>query len=126
MWILLVGYTVFVLCDTVLCRDSFQEYKYSLIPFWSYAASLEKPYLITQNLLNVVLFIPLGCLLKGLNKGLPWWKLLLILSLFSVSIESLQLILKKGFCEFDDVFHNALGGLLGCYVSSLLTKQIGG
>ena len=32
---------------------------------------------------------------------------------FSVLIETLQFFLKRGFAEFDDVFHNGLGCMIG-------------
>ncbi|MBR4027500.1 MAG: VanZ family protein [Lachnospiraceae bacterium] len=31
----------------------------------------------------------------------------------SLTIEVLQLFMKKGLFEFDDIFHNTLGGVLG-------------
>lgn len=32
---------------------------------------------------------------------------------FSVCIEFLQLVWKRGTCEFDDIFHNTLGCMIG-------------
>ena len=44
---------------------------------------------------------------------MKWWKVLFIGGGFSVLIETLLFLLKRGFAEFDDVFHNALGCVIG-------------
>ena len=63
--------------------------------------------------MNVMVFIPIGALLGTGYTRLQWWKLLLIGFVLSVVIELLQLVLKRGCCEFDDVMHNTLGCLIG-------------
>ena len=128
VWALFIAYLVLVLCNTVICRETFSEYQYSLIPFWSYHASINgKSYLITENLLNIVLFIPIGFFLGVLNRNKnshSWWTVLGVVLLISICIEFLQLVFKKGFCEFDDLFHNSLGGLLGYYLSHLFVNKM--
>ena len=125
LWALFIGYLVFVLCNTVLFRDTFPEYQYNFSLFWSYSASRNgRSYLLTQNILKVALFIPIGFLLKMIKRNVPEWKALLFIVLFSVSIECLQLFFRKGFCELDDVFHNTLGGFLGGLASLLFEKNI--
>lgn len=42
LWVLLIGYLTFILCYTVICRESFPDYRYNFFPFWSYAASAKK------------------------------------------------------------------------------------
>lgn len=44
---------------------------------------------------------------------LKWWKALAIGGGFSILIEVLQFVFKRGFAEFDDVFHNVLGCAIG-------------
>ncbi|WP_183772113.1 VanZ family protein [Catenibacillus scindens] len=41
---------------------------------------------------------------------------------FSSAIEILQFILKKGLFEFDDIFHNTLGGIIGWAVVVLILR----
>ena len=123
LWGLFAGYLTFILCYTVICRETFPDYNYNFMPFWSYAASVKKKYLITENLLNIVMFVPIGFFLKALFRKLPWWKLLVSMVLFSVTIECLQLVFKKGFCELDDVFHNTIGGMLGYFLGLLVSKK---
>ena len=122
LWVLLIGYLIFILCYTVICREPFPDYRYIFVPFWSYVASAKKTYLIAENLLNILMFVPVGALLKLLYGKVSWWKILVIMVLFSMTIECLQLVFKKGFCEFDDMFHNAIGGMIGYYLCGLVTK----
>lgn len=62
--------------------------------------------------MNVLAFIPIGLLL-GTFKGMKWWHVLLIGLCFSMLIELLQLILKRGLTEIDDVVHNVVGCMMG-------------
>ena len=44
---------------------------------------------------------------------MKWWKALVIGGGFSLLIEVSQFVFKRGFAEFDDVFHNVLGCAIG-------------
>lgn len=123
LWLLLFGYLSLVLCSTLILRDTFEEYRYELVPFWSYYAYLHRDsQLLTQIYLNVLLFVPIGLLLGILNhKGIV--KVLLCGMAISLFIESCQLLFKKGIFEFDDIFHNVIGCIIG-YLSYKVTKLI--
>ena len=69
-------------------------------------------HLWTQAVGNVGAFVPMGMLLGFLGRG-KWWKVLLISVGFSVLIETLQFVSLRGFAEFDDVFHNVVGAMIG-------------
>ncbi len=43
----------------------------------------------------------------------PWWKVIGVGCLISISIEVLQFIFIRGFSEVDDVIHNTLGCAIG-------------
>ena len=71
--------------------------------------------------------MPIGALLAVCVKRNGLLKALLLGVSLSTTIEVLQRVLGKGMAEFDDVFHNTLGCLLGFYaVKGALTiiKQI--
>ena len=90
-------------------------------PFHSYrlAFSGAEPELFRSNLMNVILFYPLGlvgtALLPRKKEGL--W-LVAALFLCSVGIELLQYGLALGQAETDDVLHNTLGAALGVWIAS--------
>ena len=115
---ILIAYTVFILCETLLLRKPFEGGHLQLELFWSYKVINVQ---FNQMLCNVLLFIPVGLLLKLL--GVSTQLILLIGFTFSCSIELLQYQLKLGLCELDDVFHNTLGTLIGLYIGNWIRKQ---
>lgn len=108
----LLAYLILVYCNTVFLRVSLEETKYELTLFWSYTTEDFKVQFI-GNVLNIVLFAPIGFLFKFLFKNQKCWIVIFLAFCISASIESLQLIMKRGVCEFDDMLHNTFGALIG-------------
>lgn len=77
------------------------------------------------NLLgNVVCFMPFGFLLPTISKKKALkniFSVTFLAMIFSVFIESAQLITKVGAFDVDDIFLNTLGGALG-YIAMKFTK----
>ena len=71
--------------------------------------------LVTQNLFgNVVGFLPLGFLLPHINNQYKkMLKTVCVVAMFSLGIEFIQLCLRVGCFDVDDVLLNTLGGLGG-------------
>lgn len=97
------------------------------VPFWSYKKlCLEgKRTLLEQILFNVIAFIPwpiLFALVFPKMKKLLWS--VGSAFVFSVCIEVTQLVFKLGMFEFDDMFHNTLGALIGYGILILFRKNI--
>lgn len=115
---LLALYVVFIFSVTLLFRKPTDEEHLRLELFWSYKVIDEQ---FWQMFLNLLLFIPFGFLLQVLDKRICLT--ILIGFLLSCSIEMLQFLLKLGLCEFDDVFHNTLGTIIGSLIE-LLTVRI--
>ena len=115
--LLLVDYVLLMFSSTVFCRTTNEARKYDFHPFWSYRAIQDgQVHLLPQNIMNVVVFIPIGLLLGVIFRQMAWWKALLAGFCISVSIETLQFVFYKGFCEIDDIMHNTLGCLIGYLV----------
>lgn len=112
--LILVVCIIYIFDSTVFSRKVSESQGYNLHPFWSYKAIHEgREGLMQQNVLNVLMFVPVG-LQFGLSfRSAKWWHALLIGLALSFSIELLQYLLHRGFAEFDDVFHNVLGCLVG-------------
>lgn len=103
---LLVGYAFLILAETVLIRKPFvgEHIKFEL--FWSWRAWKVQQ---SQILTNVIMFAPVGVL-----TGHRWkWRGLWVAAGLSITIELLQLVTSRGLCEFDDVFHNMIGAVIG-------------
>ena len=121
--LLLVEWVALMLCATVIFRTASAERDFRLIPFSSYWDFGPHGYLLEmvgENILNMILFVPVGFLLGCGFQGMTWKRALLIGSGLSVSIEFMQLLSHKGCCEVDDVLHNTLGCLIGYGVYTLL------
>ena len=118
--LLLVEYIFLLFCSTVIFRTG-ETRQYDFHPFWSYKAIQEgREDLLAENIMNVVVFIPVGLLLGIAFKQMTWWKALLIGCSISVTIEALQFFFMRGFSEVDDVMHNTLGCAIGFLIVAII------
>ena len=106
---LLIPYLFLVIAITILVRSPADNRQTILQPFWSYTQwDKQKEQVIT----NILMFIPIGFLAGNLWK----WKAIPIAAGLSALIELTQYFTKRGYCEFDDIFHNTLGAFLGLLI----------
>ena len=119
--LLLIEAIFIIYSSTIIFRPGNYEDAYDFTPFWSYKAILDgESFLLAENIMNVVVFIPLGLLLGCSVKVNNWWKTLLVGTTVLLSIEILQFVFRKGFSEFDDVIHNTLGCAIGYALYSIV------
>ena len=109
-------YLVLLLGGTVLNRKIGEEYMAEWVPFWSYydlISEWSKP-MAVQMIYNVLVFIPWGILLPEIVSVARKFRSV-VLSTVGISfvIEAAQLVFRLGLFEFDDVFHNTLGAVIG-------------
>ncbi len=120
--LLLTEYVFLLYASTVIFRKAAKVRECDFTPFWSYS----KPELLEENIMNVVVFVPVGLLIGtqitriSLLKG--WLAAIAVGAGLSVGIETLQFVFKKGFSEVDDIIHNTLGCAIG-YGLLLLIKK---
>ncbi len=88
----------------------------NLIPF------SEPLILNTENILNVVIFVPLGVYAGILFKRWIFGKKLLFFFLLSLLVESLQYVLRVGAFDVTDLITNTLGGVIGLIIYKGLDK----
>lgn len=107
-------YIVIVLWLTLIDREWGKPHA-MLVPFWELAKVIkgeERGFYIKQIVGNLTMLLPLGFMLPMLKK-VTLKQVLLISMLFSISIEVAQFITGRGLTEFDDVFNNTVGAVLG-------------
>lgn len=129
--LILAEYVFVIYCSTVIFRTAADGNGHEFRPFWSYEAIEDgRSELIAENLMNVVVFVPLGILLGFMFNGsrCTVMKGILIALMIgmgiSVSIEAMQYFFQRGFAETDDVMHNTLGCIVGYGIISLTRKII--
>ncbi len=127
--ILLVGYVVLTYCSTIICRPFSECQMYNFTPFWSYIAIQQegRDDLITDNVMNIVVFLPIGLLLGMAFAKIKLWMIILVGLCISLSIETMQLLFHRGFSELDDIIHNTIGCLIGfglCKMVKLFTVRL--
>ena len=112
------------------------RYSVNLVPFKTISLYVNNPpnfhTAITNLAGNMIAFIPLGFLLPTVSKKIRNYKsILLISAATSTAIELIQLLLRVGSTDIDDVILNAVGGLMGyfifksgMYISEYLIKKV--
>lgn len=118
---LLAAYLYFVMYYTVIVRSAYEVPHYNLELFWSYRKALEgSRFLLVEILLNCVLLLPEGVLIPVLLYRLKRpirFLITFVLGLLTTSaIELSQLYFKRGLFEFDDIFNNMIGVLVGYFI----------
>lgn len=92
LWALLAEYLFVVICSTIICRNSgkYDFDRLELAPFWTYMSVFAHTpgVSVWDIVLNVVLFLPLGFLIKLLNPLISILKMLGIAAIFSLLIET--------------------------------------
>ena len=113
--VLSAGYMCVLLGAVFLSRGRFYgAANLHLFASWREAWNSMSAVLIRNNILNILLFVPLGFLLPFYGDKLKkMYRVVLIGFFTTLLIESVQYITKMGIFEADDLFHNTLGVLLG-------------
>lgn len=119
---LLFVFIMIVLASTVFTRMPRDGYTYNLTPLWSWwAAAFGNYELLKEIVLNIILFIPIGCLLPFVfHRQLLFYKALWMGAALSFIIECSQLIFLRGLFEWDDMIDNSIGAMIGCVISNQL------
>ena len=107
---LLIEYFLLLFFATVFLRPLHEVHEYNFHFFWSYFAFYKGALnIMAINIMNIVVFVPLGVLLSISYRGITLYRVFVLSALSSILIEVLQFVLKRGVAEIDDVFHNTLG-----------------
>lgn len=90
----------------------------NLIPF-------SEPLILTgENILNVVIFVPLGVYAGILFERWIFSKKILFFFLLSLIVEELQYTLRVGAFDVTDIITNTLGGIIGLMIFKAVEKAV--
>lgn len=105
------------------------EYHYNLVPFqeirrfWIYREQVGTFAWMSNLTGNVVGFLPYGYILPIIFRNLRnVWSIVFSGFLFSLMVETIQLITKVGCFDVDDLMLNTLGALLGYLAFAICDK----
>ena len=121
-------FVAIVYASTVFTRNPQADYHYNLDLFWSWRAVFRgSREMLKEDILNILLLLPLGGLLPFVfDRKIRWWQGLLCGIVFSFGIEILQLVLRRGLFELDDILNNSLGCMLGCILGNAVARLLAG
>lgn len=123
-----VLYILVILYITVFSRTPGKVTDFNYEIFWSYKLALHNTGYLSQIILNIMMFMPLGIIWAGMVENYRCVFYLLIIFLggaLSCCAEYMQYYLQCGFSEIDDVISNVLGVILGILTWRFCTKRIG-
>lgn len=119
LYIILLSYFLFF-SEHYGRENIMAQYRYNLVlfkeitRFIEYREQLGFESFVVNILGNVLAFAPFGFLLPLLNnKYRNFFLVTFLCLLFSVSVECVQLVLKVGIFDVDDILMNTVGGILG-------------
>lgn len=117
-WGIVLGATVYNRATTVR--------QYELIPLWSWKEVLIRHNwpLLREILLNCILLMPMGILIPiALDRTIRIKYALVVGIIVSAIIECSQLMFMKGLFEWDDILHNGLGCMVGCWIANKMLNR---
>lgn len=121
----LFGAYIFLVLWVTLIDRKIGEARAMLTPFWEFSKIVNDEkvnfYFIRQILGNLFMFFPLGFMLPMIRK-ISVKQIFVSALCFSGFIELTQFITGRGLMEFDDVFNNTSGAVIGYYVWVLLRR----
>ncbi|MDE6706488.1 MAG: VanZ family protein [Oscillospiraceae bacterium] len=121
--IVFIVYVVIILYITLFSRTPSARQS-MLTPFWEYRELLygaDKLYWFGQIIGNIVMLMPLGVFLCLMCRRLNTIHIGMIGGACSVCIELFQYSTGRGLLEFDDIFHNTLGAVIGYIIMKKVT-----
>lgn len=126
---LFVTYIFFILLITLIARTPADTRHIKLVPFWSWYEVIVNGDrgLAVEILLNILLFVPVGVLMRCFGVGIKRVFTLRRVALFSLflslTIELTQYFTCLGLCEiWDDVVSNTCGSVIGWYIGDWVKR----
>lgn len=124
LYLAILVWVILLKCQTSLeALGLMQLRSTNLIPFGAPTEINGQPD-YREAVLNLLAFVPFGMYLAALRPAWSWWKKLLPVFLFSLSVEVLQYGFAIGTSDVTDLLMNTLGGGFGLFVFFLWKKLL--
>ena len=121
LFIIFCVYIVCVLYITLFNREPTYRRRV-LTPLWEYRKLLHEDghYWFQQITCNIIMLVPFGTYLGYRFERMTIFQALVLSGAFSVFIEITQYFTRRGLLEFDDVFNNTFGAVIGFVFMKLI------
>ena len=120
MYLALLVYFLFFAESFGRIAPKSRGYSYNLVPFkeisrfWIYREKLGIRAMMLNIVGNIVAFMPCGFFLPIVSRrSKKWYNTVIISFMFSLFVETIQLIFRVGSFDVDDLLLNTAGGILG-------------
>ena len=110
--VLLAVYLIFTFYLTVVSRVSLGK-DYIRTEWLEGYKSFHDVYASSENYLNILLFVPIGCLVGLVTKKSRLINAILVGLFVSETIECAQLIWQRGTFDVNDLMNNTIGAMVG-------------
>ena len=107
--------------------DTDREYAYNLVPlkeitrYFRYYRTLGTTLFLINIVGNIAAFMPFGFFLPIISRrSRKWYNTVSFGLVFSLTLETLQLVLRVGSFDVDDMLLNTIGAALGFWVYKLI------
>lgn len=124
--VVIFGVYIFAVLWLTLIDRASGDRRSMLVPFWEFANVIKgigRDYYTKQIIGNLIMLMPFGFILPSMIKC-SLKKVGIISLLFSIGIEVTQFMTGRGLMEFDDVFNNTVGALIGCQIYKLVRGKL--
>ena len=109
--------------------DTDREYAYNLVPlkeitrYFRYYRTLGMALFLINIVGNIAAFMPFGFFLPIISRrSRKWYNTVSFGLVFSLTLETLQLVLRVGSFDVDDMLLNTIGAALGFWVYKLVQR----
>ncbi len=124
-FLLLAGTVFAILYETILFRQPYEGIHFLLTPFLELREALNgNNFYVSQIILNILLYVPFGFMLRSSIWKSNWQMCLLTSLLLCLCVELYQGFMQIGVFEVDDMINNTLGGMLGYGAHYLLRHLV--
>ena len=117
---------LYVFSESFGRTDTDRGYQYNLVPFkeitryFRYYDVLGPTLFMINMIGNVAAFMPFGFFLPIISRrSKKWYNTVMFGFVFSLMLETLQLVFKVGSFDVDDMFLNTLGAGIGFYIHGI-------
>ena len=128
MYLCLLAYFMFF-SESFGRTDTDREYAYNLVPlkeiirYFRYYRTLGMTLFLINIVGNIAAFMPFGFFLPIISRrSRKWYNTVSFGLVFSLTLETLQLVLRVGSFDVDDMLLNTIGAALGFWVYKLVQR----